>query len=178
MTIHCLDGYGLPGRIARHTSPAARRALVSVCTAGRWGNSALGTRTLRLTLKPTVGTCEGRMSGFTAADGDDGDAGGALRCGTPGRGARGGPRPLRAEIGQLAGFKIPAGGRPETDAARPDPTRRTRPTPGLRDGPSRAAVHVRQPPARDPRDATEALDSSVRAGRNVRGGFGFGGLLG
>ena len=43
---------------------------------------------------------------------------------------------------------------------------------------SRAEVHVGQPLVRDPRGATEALDSSVRPRRNVRGGFGAGGLLG
>jgi hypothetical protein len=43
---------------------------------------------------------------------------------------------------------------------------------------SRAEVHVRQPLVRDPREATEALDSSARPRRNVRGGFGAGGLLG
>lgn len=42
----------------------------------------------------------------------------------------------------LTGFEIPARGRPETDAARPDPTPGTRPTPGLRDGHISAEVHV------------------------------------
>jgi hypothetical protein len=77
-----LDGYGLPGRIARHTSPAERRAGVGAYSRSV-GNSALGTRTIRLTLTPTVGTCEGRASGFATAGGDDGDDGGATRSGTP-----------------------------------------------------------------------------------------------
>jgi hypothetical protein len=70
------------------------------------GNSALGTRTFRLTQKPTVGSYEGRASGFTAAGGDDGDDDGATRSGSP-RGTRGGPRELRAEILTARGLRNP-----------------------------------------------------------------------
>src|SRR4051794_23717955 len=87
-------------RIARSNCPPHLTSRQDGSSVGAYsrsvGNSALGTRTIRLTLRPTVGTCEGRASGFTAAGGDDGDDGGGTRSGTPGRGARGGPRQLRA----------------------------------------------------------------------------------
>jgi hypothetical protein len=142
------------------------------------GNAASGTSTTRVTLQPTVGTCERRASGFAAAGGNDADDGGATHSGGSRRGARGGPRQLRAEISRADRIRNPG---PWTTGDGCCPTRSH-----SRDSSntwSAGRPHQRRgarprPPVRDPRAATDALYSSARTRRNVRGGFGAGGLLG
>ena len=106
------------------------------------GNAASGTSTTRVTLQPTVGTCERRASGFAAAGGNDADDGGATHSGAHDEEHAADRDSFEPKFRGLTGFEIPARGRPETDAARPDPTPGTRPTPGLRDGHISAEVHV------------------------------------